>query len=98
MQTVDFLDTDGRKYKAMEDGDQRIILGPPEGLVDALGLPEPFATNLHNILCDRGLINLAAIKKTPNALAGALQEALMLDVQKLTEAFFQFEQEVVSHE
>lgn len=94
MQIIEVQDELGRKYKAQAEGDLRVILGPPEGLVDSLALPEPLASRLHNILYERGILNLAAIKKTPNALAAALQEALLLDAQKLTEAFMKFETEV----
>lgn len=68
-----------------------IILGPPEGLVEELGLPEPLATRLHNILCDRGLLTYKDVAQNQRVLLGALQEALMIDVQKLAEAYFKFE-------
>lgn len=85
----------GRKYQVLRDNaGNELVIGPPEGLVDVLHLPEPFATQLHNVLYARGLWNSAAVKTDPRALLGALQEALMLDVQKLTEAYFQYEQEV----
>lgn len=85
----------GRKYQVLVDGaGNRITIGPPEGLVDALELPEPFATRLHNILYDRGIFNKDAAMRNSQSLVGALQEALNIDVQKLTEAFFKYEQEV----
>lgn len=89
MNQVTHTDDKGRKYVAMaDDTGQIIIVGPPEGLVDELGLPESFATNLHNILFDRGMINYLAVKRSPTQLTGALQEVLQLDTQKLMEAFF----------
>jgi len=91
MEAAEYIDEKGRKYKALQDGDMRVIIGPPEGLVDDLGLPEPFATNLHNVLFRRGLWNYAEVAKNPNKLLGAYQEALRLDVQKLTEGFFKYE-------
>lgn len=84
----------GRKYQAIiEDGDDKSIpIGPPEGLVDEF-LPEPFATQLHNILHARGLLNYSEISRRPNELRGALQELFTLDSQRLSEAFFKYEQE-----
>lgn len=94
MQTVEYTDPiTGRKYEALEMDDQRIIKGPPEGLVDSLALPEPFATTLHNILYARRIFTTADIARDPRSLTGALQEALNLDIQRLTEAFFNFEKE-----
>ena len=87
--------TNGRLYAALKDGEEIMRLGPPEGLVDALGLPEPFATNLHNVLFRRKIFSYAEASRN-NVLQGALQEALTLDAQRLTEAFLKFEkQEVV---
>lgn len=96
MEQVEHTDEKGRKYQALRDGDGLIVLGPPEGLVDSLGLPEPFATTLHNILFRRSIFNAAAVSKNPNQLIGALQEAYRLDVQKLTEAYVNYEKEEVS--
>lgn len=67
-----------------------ILIGPPEGIVDALELPEPFATRLHNILFNRGLLTYEDVVKNPKQLLGAMQEALSLDVQKLQEAYFKY--------
>lgn len=89
----------GRKYQAIADENgHSIVLGPPEGLVDDLGLPEPFATNLHNVLYERGLWNYKAIMANPRNLQGALQEALQFDVQRLTEAYFKYENQEVEHD
>jgi len=73
-----------RKYDALKEGDQTMIVGPPEGLVDELGLPEPFATNLHNIMHARGIFTYTQASRN-NVLQGALQEALTIDAQRLTE-------------
>jgi hypothetical protein len=92
MEKSEYTDEKGRRYLAWTDGnDQHIIIGPPEGLVDSLGIPEPTATNLHNILYNRGLFNYAMASKTGNGLIGALQEALTLDAQRLLEAYFKYE-------
>ena len=90
MDTVEYVDELGRKYSAFQNGEQYIIKGPPEGLVDSLGLPEPLATNLHNTLYARGVLSLADAMRGANVV-GALQEALQLDAQRITEAYFKFE-------
>jgi hypothetical protein len=93
MEKAEHVDEKGRKYLAFINADeQMIIIGPPEGLVDDLKLPEPFATSLHNVLYARGIYNYAAASKAQKELIGALQEALQLDSQKLMEMFFRFEQ------
>jgi hypothetical protein len=89
---------EGRKYKAYVSPDEQegafVIVGPAEGLVDELGLPEPFATRLHNILYDRGILSYKDAAKK-NAIIGALQEALNVDAQIIVEKFHKFETEVV---
>jgi hypothetical protein len=96
MERVEYRDpTNGRLYAALQDGDSHMIVGPPEGLVDSLGLPEPFATNLHNILYERKLFTYRSVTNNHKVLFGALQEALNLDAQRLTEAFFNYEKEEV---
>lgn len=98
MDRIEHRDEKGRLYEALQgEGGSIIILGPPEGLVDSLDLPEPFATNLHNSLYRRRLFNIGAVQRTGNSLHGALQEAYQLDVQRLMEAMLNFETEV-SHE
>jgi len=89
----------GRKSVVLVDRsgteEMHIILGPPEGLVESLDLPEPFATRLHNTLCERGLLTYKDVTGKQKVLLGALQEALNVDVQKLAEAYFKFEKETV---
>lgn len=96
METVEHIDEKGRKYRAYQSGEMRVMAGPPEGLVDDLGLPEPFATTLHNILYERGLFSSREVTQKPREIQGALQEALSLDVQRLTEAYFKYERQEVS--
>lgn len=97
MDTSTKTDEKGRQYEVVTEGELTIIIGPPEGLVDALGLPEPIATNLHNALFRRKLYNYTAINKSPDSLRGALMETLMLDVQRLSEAFFKYENQEISN-
>lgn len=70
-----------------------VIEGPPEGLVDTMGLPEETATRLHNILFNRGLFTYEDVIKNQRSLLGVIQEAFSMDVQKLQEAFFQYQNE-----
>jgi len=93
MEKIIHVDEKGRKYDAWKgSGDQSIIIGPGEGIVDTLGLPEPFATVMHNCLHARGIIKYKDACK-PNAIKGALQEALRIDEQRLNEAYFRYEQD-----
>ena len=93
MEKIIHIDDKGRKYDAWKGSDgNNILIGPPEDIVDALGMPEPFATNLHNVLHARGVIKYRDACKQ-NILQGALQEALNIDVQRLTEAYFRYEQD-----
>lgn len=71
-----------------------VPIGPVE-VADALGLPEPQATRLHNALHRRGLWTLREAKRQPAALQGALQAALNMDVQLLMKAFADFESQVL---
>ena len=88
----------GRKYLVLADdegGEQlRIVIGPPDGLVDSMGLVEPWATRLHNILFERRIFSYQALSAKGMAQA-ILQEFLSVDTQKLSEAFFNFEKETV---
>jgi len=90
---------DGRKYLAYISPDEQsgahVIIGPHEGLVDSLGLPEPFATTLHNVLYDRRIFNYDDISKRGVAV-GIIQELMGLDAQKLVEAYFNFGNELVT--
>jgi hypothetical protein len=85
----------GRKYLAHVSPDDQgsggyVVIGPPEGLVDELGLPEPFATNLHNVLYARHIFTYHDIANMKTAI-GVLQEALSIDAQRLAETFAKFE-------
>jgi hypothetical protein len=85
----------GRKYLAHVSPDDQnnsgyVIIGPPEGIVDELGLPEPFATNLHNVLYNRHIFTYHDIANMRVAF-GVLQEALSIDAQRLAETFARFE-------
>lgn len=88
----------GRKYWAHVSEDvppgAYIVVGPPEGLVDSLGLPEPVATTLHNILYDRKIFTFKDISARGIA-QGIVNEIMLFEAQKLTEAFANLERETV---
>jgi len=92
------IEFNGRKYKAHVSPDEQqgahVIVGPPEGLVDGLGLPEEMATKLHNILYERGILTAQQASK-PHAMFGVLQELYQVDAQKIVEKFFSFEKETL---
>lgn len=94
------ITVDGRKYLAYVSPDEQqgayVVIGPPEGLTDSLGLPEPFATTLHNILYDRKLFSYKDISSNQKIAVGALQEALGVDAQKLVEAYYKFGTEIAT--
>jgi len=91
MERIIHLDEKGRKYSALSNGEGMvIIIGPPDEMVDSLNLPEPFATKLHNVLFERGIFDYKTASRG-QALVGALQEALLVDAQKLLEAYLRFE-------
>lgn len=87
---------EGRKYRAYVSPDEQmgayIIIGPPEGLADTLGFPEPVATKLHNILYDRGIFTYEDACKR-NVLTGVFQELFSVDIQILMEEFSKYEKE-----
>ena len=93
METIEHIDERGRKFRAFSNGGENvIIIGPPEGLVDELYLPEPIATRLHNALYDRGILTYQNAIKARNGLLGVLQEVLMIDAQLLLEKFSKYDQ------
>lgn len=93
MKRVTYTDERGRKYLVRlddnipdEEAHLGIPLGPPN-IVDELGLPEPFATRLHNILFARQLWSIKEVNRQKNSLQGVLQSALNVDIQILHAAY-----------
>jgi hypothetical protein len=90
---------DGRKFLVTLPDDvpddqahMGVVIGPPP-IVDALRFPEPFATRLHNTLFDRKLWSIKEVQQNPNALRGALQKALRVDIHVLLNAYNEIEKE-----
>lgn len=99
MRLVDYEDERGRKYRVRlpdgvpdEDAEMGIPIGPSE-VVDKLGLPEPFATRLHNMFFDYQLWDIKEVRKKPKILFHLLQRALKVDVQLLMDAFRELERD-----
>jgi hypothetical protein len=91
MNKISKTDERGRVSETLTDEQSglSIVIGPPPGLVDEW--PEPFATRLHNVLHARGILTYEDVVKKPNVLRGALQEALDIDVQILSQRYFEFQ-------
>lgn len=95
MNRIEHEDDKGRKYDAWQDAEGNIIIiGPPDGLVETMGLQEPTATNLHNALHRRKILNYRDASANPKDLQGALNEALLIDLQRIHEAYYRYEQEL----
>ncbi len=97
MRSVDYADDRGRNFRVMlpddapdEEAPMGIPIGPPD-VVDHLGLPEPLATRLHNLLHERGLFDVRTLRKSGNVLTGVWQTALRVDVNRLHQAFLESE-------
>lgn len=87
---------DGRQYivKYSPD-DQRgafVTVGPPEGLVDELGLEHEVANKLHQVLFDRRIFTYAQIANDKVA-RGVCNEVPQVTPQALVQAFFNYEKE-----
>lgn len=100
MKTVDYEDGRGRTLRVLlpDDADESqadfgILVGPPP-VVDALNLPEPFATQLHNELHRRGLWDANVVKKNAESLKGAIQAVVLVNAQILHEAYLEYEKEI----
>ncbi|NIM48324.1 MAG: hypothetical protein GTO22_03545 [Gemmatimonadales bacterium] len=99
MRKVDYADERGRMYRVLlppdapdEEASSGIPVGPPD-VVDAVGLPEPMATRLHNLLHKRGLFDVKTVRRTPQALQSAIQSAYRVDVHILMQAYIESEKE-----
>lgn len=97
MREVDYQDERGRKYRVGlpegvpdSEADKGVPIGPPD-VVDELGLPDVFATRLHNALFKHELWNVNIVRGKPKILFSILQQTLKVDVQLIMEAFRKLE-------
>jgi len=97
MKAVDYTNENGRNFRTLlpdeapdSEAPMGIPVGPPD-VVDFLGLPEPLATRLHNILHEKGLWDVKTLRKRDRELFGAWQQALRVDVNRLHQAFIESE-------
>lgn len=67
-----------------------VPVGPPP-VADALGLPEPFATRLHNELYARKLWRLRDVQRRPADVQAAIVAALRLDVTTVVSKYAELE-------
>ncbi len=97
MRQVDYEDDRGRKYRVNlphgvpeSEAEKGVPVGPPD-VVDELGLPEPFATRLHNNLFRHQLWTIKEVRKKPKTLFNALQVTMKTDVHALMAAYMDLE-------
>lgn len=97
MKLVDYKDGRGRWYRVrlpdevpVDQASLGVPVGPPN-VVDDLGLPEPFATNLHNQLFMRKLYTAEDVRKNTQALQGAIMTAMAVDVSTVYESYTRLE-------
>ena len=94
MKEVEYTDDRGRLFRVLiSDTDtidrarHGIVIGPPE--LDDLGLPESVMVSLHNQLYYRGLYSIREANKRRMDVVGALQAAMMLNVEKILSIYRQ---------
>lgn len=95
MREVEYRDDSGRLFRVIVPDDAPrenykygMIVGPPMDLVDSLDIPEPIATRFHNALYARGMFTYLDVVKRKQDLFGAWQSTLMVDTEKILEAYY----------
>lgn len=98
MREITYTDAGGRLWLVQlpdgvpdSDAEQGVPVGPPP-VADALGLPEPVATRLHNELARRKLWPLRDVRQRPADVFAALQRALQVDVQLILAKYQELEE------
>jgi hypothetical protein len=93
MRIVDYVDERGRKYSVRlpnsapdSDAEKGIPVGPPD-VVDALGLPEPMATEIHNKLFEYKIFSAKDAAKRSQQLHSIIQSTFKLCTARMMEAF-----------
>ncbi len=94
MREVEYTDDRGRLFRVLlpesdpiERARHGIVIGPPE--LDDLGLPESVMVELHNQLYHRGLLTYREATKRRMDVIGALQAAMMVNVEKILNLYRQ---------
>ena len=92
MKIVNYQDERGRWYRTRlpddvpdDQASLGVLVGPPD-VVDSLELPEEIKTRLHNELFYRGIWSPREARDA-NQLLGAVQAALGVDAQLLSQAY-----------
>jgi hypothetical protein len=93
MRVVDYTDERGRKYSVKlppgapdSEAEKGIPIGPPD-VVDALGLPEPMATEIHNKLFEHKIFTAKDAARNPQKLHSVIQSTFKLCTARMMEAF-----------
>jgi hypothetical protein len=91
-----WISGDGRKYNSIipigakdADASKGVKYGPPD--LDVLGLPTDVRVRLHNELFARGLFTYEQVRRNLNEVIGAIQQAVRLDAQLVSEAYYRKE-------
>lgn len=94
MKEVEYTDDRGRLFRVLipetdniERARHGIVIGPPE--LDDLDLPERVMVELHNQLYHRGLFSIQEANKRRMDVVGALQAAMMVDVERILNIYRQ---------
>lgn len=92
VKTVEYVDSRGRKYKVAlpvtapdSAASYGTVLGPAD--IDALGLPEPYATKLHNELYARDIISATDAAARRNDIMSAFFAVFRLDTQRIVDLY-----------
>lgn len=94
---VEYLDTETGKLYLVELPDDQsedmarfgVVLGPPDLNIDLGG----FATRVHNELYYRKVFTFEDCRRRPMDVVSAVQQAVKLDAQVVTEAYYKYEKE-----
>lgn len=94
MRTTEYQHTDGRLFQVLipdsapdSDAPYGVVVGPPEHLVERLGLPPDVGVRLHNEFYHRRLFTLRDILNQRESVVSALHRVLALDTERIIEVY-----------